>query len=263
MKNLEFDWISFIFFRNTIIVVLYVGFFHWYWYSRKYQSSKFKYNVNFPENNNPKFLFKNQTKDNLIWTFLSAIPIWTFFESLTLWAYANEFIFWLNWNSYPIYLVGLIFVSPFLHDFHFYFGHRLLHWKPLYKMIHKIHHKNINPGPWSGMAMHPVEHLIYFSGIFIYWVLPAHPFIAISHIFYAGLAPNLGHAGFDKIIFKGGKWVSTDSFYHYLHHKYFECNYAGDSMNFLDKVFGTFHDGTNESYEKLKQNISNKKIATN
>ena len=46
MKNLEFDWISFIFFRNIIIVILYVGFFHWYWYSRKYQNSKFKYNVN-------------------------------------------------------------------------------------------------------------------------------------------------------------------------------------------------------------------------
>ena len=30
-------------------------------------------------------------------------------------------------------------------------------------------------------------------------------------------------------------------------------------MNFLDKVFGTFHDGTDESYEKLKQKISYKK----
>ena len=93
----------------------------------------------------------------------------------------------------------------------------------------------------------------------IYWIIPSHPIIAISHIFYAGLGPNNGHGGFDKMVFKNGKWISTESYYHYLHHKYFECNYAGDTMNFLYKVFGTFHDGTDESYEKLKQKISYKK----
>ena len=32
---------------------------------------------------------------------------------------------------------------------------------------------------------------------------------------------------------------------HYLHHKYFEVNYA-DGIFPLDKLFGTFHDGTVE-----------------
>ena len=259
MQHLKFDWIAFIFFRNCIITFVYVGFFHWYWYLRKSQNTNFKYNAKFPETNNSKFLFRDQIKDNLIWTFCSAIPIWTAYEVLTLWAFANEFIFWINWDLYPIYLISLIFLFPFIHDLHFYLGHRLLHWKPLYRMVHKVHHYNINPGPWSGIAMHPIEHIIYFSGIMIYWIIPSHPIIAISHIFYAGLAPNNGHGGFDKIVFKKGKWISTESYYHYLHHKYFECNYAGDTMNFLDKVFGTFHDGTDESYEKLKQKISYKK----
>ena len=260
MQHLKFDWIAFIFFRNSIITFVYVGFFHWYWYLRKSQNTNFKYNAKFPETNNSKFLFRDQIKDNLIWTFCSAIPIWTAYEVLTLWAFANEFIFWVNWDLYPIYLIFLLFLFPFIHDLHFYLGHRLLHWKPLYRMVHKVHHYNINPGPWSGIAMHPIEHIIYFSGIMIYWIIPSHPIIAISHIFYAGLAPNNGHGGFDKIVFKNGKWISTESYYHYLHHKYFECNYAGDSMNFLDKVFGTFHDGTDVSYEKLKQKIRDKKI---
>ena len=37
---------------------------------------------------------------------------------------------------------------------------------------------------------------------------------------------------------------------HYLHHKYFEVNYA-DGMVPLDKWFGSFHDGTPEAHEAM------------
>ena len=39
---------------------------------------------------------------------------------------------------------------------------------------------------------------------------------------------------------------------HYLHHKYFEVNYA-DGMVPLDKWFGSFHDGTPEAHEAMKK----------
>jgi sterol desaturase/sphingolipid hydroxylase (fatty acid hydroxylase superfamily) len=39
--------------------------------------------------------------------------------------------------------------------------------------------------------------------------------------------------------------VDTHAFAHYLHHKYFEVNYADGSLP-LDKWFGTWHDGTKE-----------------
>ena len=58
IKHLKFDWIAFIFFRNSIITFVYVGFFHWYWYLRKSQNTNFKYNAKFPETNNSKFLFR-------------------------------------------------------------------------------------------------------------------------------------------------------------------------------------------------------------
>ena len=31
-----------------------------------------------------------------------------------------------------------------------------------------VHHKNVNVGPWSGLAMHPVEHLVNFSAALIF-----------------------------------------------------------------------------------------------
>ena len=43
------------------------------------------------------------------------------------------------------------------------------------------------------------------------------------------------------------------NYHHYLHHKYFECNYSGDGMVIFDKVFGTFHDGSDAAHARLKQ----------
>ena len=47
------------------------------------------------------------------------------------------------------------------------------------------------------------------------------------------------------------------SFAHYLHHKYFECNYAGDDLIILDNMFGTFHDGSERSTEETRARKKN------
>jgi sterol desaturase/sphingolipid hydroxylase (fatty acid hydroxylase superfamily) len=98
--------------------------------------------------------------------------------------------------------------------------------------------------------MHPIEHLLYFSGVLIHWIVPSNPVHAIFHLAHAGLAPAPGHAGFDKIVVGEESAIDTHSYDHYLHHKYFECNYA-DGVIPLDKWFGTFHDGSSEAQERM------------
>ena len=255
MRQLSLGWLAFIFARNAAIVFIYAGLFHLHFYIQRGQENQFKYNAKFLETNNPKFLFKDQTKDNLVWVFLSGIPIWTAYEGLTLWAYANGWLPMVSWKIYPIYCLALFCLIPAIRDVHFYLIHRLIHWRPLYRIAHEVHHRNINPGPWSGLSMHPIEHLFYFSGILIHWIIPSHPVIAMWHIFQAGISPHAGHGGFDKLVLKNGFSVNTGTYNHYLHHKYFECNYSGDTANCLDKLFGTFHDGSDEATEALKQRL--------
>ena len=45
---------------------------------------------------------------------------------------------------------------------------------------------------------------------------------------------------------------------HYIHHKYFECNYSGGNTSFLDKLMGTFHDGSEEATKQVMERIKDK-----
>jgi sterol desaturase/sphingolipid hydroxylase (fatty acid hydroxylase superfamily) len=139
---------------------------------------------------------------------------------------------------------------PFLRLFHFYWIHRFSHWKPIYKSSHYLHHKNINIGPWSGLSMHPIEHLLYFSGVLIHWVIPSHPIHAIFHLMHAGVSPALGHTGFHKLVTKSEKGLMADNYFHYLHHKYFTVNFGVEAVP-LDKWFGSFHDGSPEAHAAM------------
>jgi sterol desaturase/sphingolipid hydroxylase (fatty acid hydroxylase superfamily) len=245
-------WIAFVFARNLCLVMLFFGGFHLRLYIRKAQGNLFKYNAKWLDTDSPTFLFRDQTTDNMIWTLTSGVPIWTAYEVVTLWLFANGYIPWVSWAAHPVYLALLMLAIPLLREVHFYCVHRLLHVPVLYRTVHRLHHNNVNPGPWSGLSMHPVEHLLYFSGVLIHWIVPSHPVHALFHLIHAGLSPVPGHTGFEKVVVGKEGAVDTECLAHYLHHKYFECNYADGSIP-LDQWFGTFHDGSDEAHEAMNR----------
>lgn len=247
-------WIAFLLVRNAALLTLVVGAWHMRLYGRKAQGTDYKYNGRWLATNNDAFLFRDQLRDNLFWTFASGVPIWTAYEAATLWVQANGYIPWLNWAAHPVYGTLLLLAIPVFREAHFYCIHRLIHWPPLYRTVHKLHHANVNPGPWSGMSMHPVEHLLYMSGVLVHWIVPSHPLHAIFHLQHLAFAPAQGHSGFDKVRLANGVEMDADHYMHYLHHKYFEVNY-GSPLVPLDKLFGTFHDGTPEGEAAMNRRL--------
>ncbi len=180
----------------------------------------------------------------------SAVPLWTAYDAVMLWAFANHYIPYVSFGNHPYYFMVLMLLVPVWRDLHFYIVHRVLHWPPLYCLAHRLHHKNANPGPWSGLAMYPVEHVLYFSCVLIYWIVPSHPLHAIFNLVHTSLSPAPGHVGFDRLVVGKDHVVETYSYAHYLHHKYYECNYA-DGVIPLDKWLRTFHDGSREAQEAM------------
>ena len=52
--------------------------------------------------------------------------------------------------------------------------------------------------------------------------------------------------------------INTKHYLHYLHHRYFECNYGAGldgSTIPLDKWFGTLHDGSEEAEQRMMNKL--------
>jgi sterol desaturase/sphingolipid hydroxylase (fatty acid hydroxylase superfamily) len=253
MKTFQVGWVAFILARNYALVILVYGAWHLRLHVQRAQGVDYKYSNKWLARDNPIFLFRNQALDNTFWVLASAVPIWTAYEAATLWAYANQKLPYVDWAAHPYYCVALMCVIPMVRDVHFYLIHRLIHWGPLYRHVHYLHHNNVNVGPLTGLSMHPVEHILYFSGVLIHWIVPSHPIHALFHLQHAALSPAQGHAGFERVVLKNGVEIQTHDFFHYLHHKYFECNYGADGPVRLDKWFGTFHDGTDAATDAMNE----------
>ena len=228
---------------NEVIATAFYGGWHYRLYSRRTQGAKFKYNPGWPRERDDRFLFAQQTRSNVFWALASGVPIASAYMVLTLWAQATGIAPVTTWHSSPVYCTVLLLVLVFFHAVHFYVFHRLLHFKPLYRTIHYLHHQNINPGPWSGLAMHPAEHVFYLSGALLLWVIPATPLHVLYFVTLVALAPAEGHCGFGRMML-GKSSFPTDNYYHYLHHKFFRVNFGDPLLIPLDRFFGTFHDGT-------------------
>lgn len=171
-------------------------------YVKRRQGNHFKYNARFPADHpSDVFWFRSQGIDNALRTFLSGLPIWTAYEVLLLWSWANNIGPWGAWSIQPIWLAAFALLLPLAHEAHFYFVHRLIHLPFLYKWVHSVHHNSINPSPWSSLSMHPVEHLLYWSGTLIHLIVPSHPLLVLYHLQISGTGAVIGHIGFDKIEF--------------------------------------------------------------
>ncbi len=260
LRTLEPGWILLLVLRNSTLTLLFFGAFHLRLYVRRAQGIAYKFDPRWPSQGSRAFLFADQTLDNLVWTFASGVPIWTAYEVFTLWAWANGWILGLDPAAHPVWTAAVLLAIPLLREVHFYAVHRLLHWPPLYRLAHRVHHLNTNPGPWSGLAMHPVEHLFYFSGVLFHWILPSHPVHALFHLVHAGLSPAPGHVGFDRLVLSDDRTFELPCWAHWLHHRYFECNYADGTIP-LDRWLGTFHDGTVEGQRALEARLARRRTA--
>ena len=143
-----------------------------------------------------------------------------------------------------------------IHDTYFYWAHRLMHHKKLFRIFHLVHHESTNPSPWAAYSFHPLEAIVE-AGIFVVFLftIPIHQ-LHLYFFFFFMIAYNVyGHLGYE-LYPKGfnrhwlGKWINT-SINHNLHHQYFKGNY-GLYFTFWDRMMGTIRNDYDERFDEVK-----------
>ena len=246
-------WIAALWLRNTMIVSVVAGVLHLWFHRYAMQGTALKYDPRpFPRRGR-MFSFDDQLRDNMFWTIASGVTVWTLLEALVLWGMASGGIATTTFAANPVWFVAIFFLIPVWESFYFYWIHRLLHTRALYR-FHALHHRNTDIGPWSGLSMHPVEHVFYFGSVLVHFAIASHPVHVTFHLLFYGLLAITSHTGFEGLLFRNRKRLHLGNFHHQIHHRYFECNYGNLDVPW-DKLFGTWHDGTPAGKERMKARL--------
>lgn len=169
------------------------------------------------------------------------------------WAWTPWEFSW--WTAAPLFLLTMV-----LFDAWFYFAHRALHTKVLYK-YHALHHKSVAPTVWSNDSIGIVDTALSqgFYAVVVFFV-PIPPLILLAHRTFDHINGTFGHAGFEYFASKTSRYPSPMlcTIYHDQHHSEFRYNYS-NYFSFWDRVLGTIsptYDKKVETFEATAPALS-------
>lgn len=132
-----------------------------------------------------------------------------------------------------------------LHDAYFYWAHRAMHSRWLFRRVHRLHHKSRTPTPWAAYAFAPPEALLEAAIMpLAALLLPMHELTAFLFVTHMIARNVIGHAGVELF---PSWWLRvpllrlvTTTTHHDLHHSHGGYNF-GLYFTWWDRLMNTEH----------------------
>ncbi|MBV9995801.1 MAG: sterol desaturase family protein [Caulobacteraceae bacterium] len=176
---------------------------------------------------------------------------------LSSWIYALPAVFvfevWWLFGGTKIYLdvgqygwpwfIASGFVYLAIQDAYYYWLHRLMHHRALFKWTHAAHHRSRQPTPFASFAFAwPEAALNAWLTPALMFVIPIHPIVLAGLLTVMTVSAVLNHCGWELLpdrLVRGpvGKWLISAT-HHNVHHLDFTKNY-GLYFRVWDRLMGT------------------------
>lgn len=152
-----------------------------------------------------------------------------------------------DFSDYGIaYMIGSTLLMIVAHDAWFYWTHRAIHHRSIYKLVHHTHHRSRRPTAWAAYSFSPVEAAInaIFTISFLS-IVPMHGlgiFLFLTHMIFRNA---MGHSGYElfPVAMPGHPVFGqiTNVFHHDLHHRDMTDGNYGLYFTWWDRWMGTEH----------------------
>lgn len=162
----------------------------------------------------------------------------------------------LKWQPEPVELGAFALTMALTivaHDAYFYWTHRWMHHRRLFRAMHSAHHLARTPSVWSSYSFSAAEAAVQGLFIPIWLVFVPMNELGVAVFFIHQLGRNvIGHSGHELAWpgFTRGRltgWITTTT-HHDLHHSEGRYNF-GLYFTWWDKLMGTEHPRYHERFE--------------
>lgn len=116
------------------------------------------------------------------------------------------------------YLVASVAIMAVVHDTYYYWAHRAMHHRLVFRHVHKLHHTFTNPTPFASYAFHPLEAIVEVAWYApVAFVLPVHPVAVAAYIVVLTVFNVISHLGYEFYRPQVARWFITST-HHNMHH---------------------------------------------
>jgi Delta7-sterol 5-desaturase len=206
-----------------------------------------------------KIQARTATREEVRREFLSSIQSCLVYVAATVFVVWGKNVGFLKTidNSYGLALDLAVLAGIIIaHDAYFYWAHRAMHSKPLFKFFHRHHHRSITPTPFAAYSFALPEAVVMAMFVPIWQFFVATPgLILFTFLNFQIIRNVMGHAGFELmprwwLSTPLTSWLNTTT-HHDLHHAgSFKHNY-GLYFTWWDKMMGTEHPKYHETFARV------------